>query len=183
MITIEDRAGDGWLSRALKWLGHYGGLSFVVMIAITVTNLAAGDPSGGPLAWATNVIVIAWFIVFMLHDRWHRGLCERCIRSAPLDPEKTCTRWIFALRWHHLNRPLKIGILIAFVIAMALLGHFGGRTFWAHAAETALLLPLSLVYLAEFEHTRLRPWCPFCRWDEGGDAEVVPGPVQPAVSA
>ena len=36
--------------------------------------------------------------------------------------------------------------------------------------------------ISVWQHRKLQPWCPYCRWDEGGDEEVSPDVPDPAMS-
>jgi hypothetical protein len=52
---------------------------------------------------------------------------------------------------------------------------------WQYAVDAVAVSLLGGKYLIDHQHRRLYPWCPYCRWDDGGGEEVSPDvPVVPA---
>ena len=46
---------------------------------------------------------------------------------------------------------------------------------WVLAVDALTVAALGATYVVTWQHRRLYPWCPFCRWDEGGEPRGIPG--------
>ena len=69
------------------------------------------------------------------------------------------------------------------VVAWDILGTlFRHPPAWALALSALGSVALGLTYVVTWQHRRLYPWCPFCRWGDGGAEEVSPDVPAPAVS-
>jgi hypothetical protein len=168
-------------SPLFMWLGHYG--TYIMFACLAV--MAAADLAGNPafLTWSVAFAIAVWAAAFFTDHAYHQErLCERCIAATPLDPAAAVARWDVALRWRHARRA---GIVVlVLVIAWFTAGSFlvPYRSGWTRALDVLALLVLGASYAADYLHRRFYPWCPYCRWDEGGDEEAVPVlPEEPAV--
>jgi hypothetical protein len=167
--------------RASTWLGHYSTVLLLVAVAVSVAADAAGRPSG-PLDWALSAVWLAWIVAFMADlGRHQERLCERCIAASPLDPQSAVTRWRHVLWVHHARRgqaAVLVAIIAWDVVSDSLFRH---PPAWALAVDALTVIVLGASYAATWQHRRLYPWCPFCRWDDGGEHEVSPDVPTPAV--
>lgn len=136
----------------------------------------------------TYAVLAFWLLVMYDAQPYHdKHLCARCAASAPADPDKAVGRWMPALRWVHARR-------VIYVTACAIIGWIAYATlftsswdpWWATAVDVFVLVPvITWMYAAQYAHRRLKPWCPFCDWGNGGDGDPEPSPdvPQPTVSA
>lgn len=139
------------------WLGLHSGL-----LNVLATTVAA--------AW--GVTLVADF----LHQQ-STALCLRCINDVPVDAPVRAERRKWALRFHHFTAERTgqvTGMLIIFVPNLLVLAMHPAPTMLG--AAPGLLWSLSAI-ISSSQHRRLRPWCPYCRWDEDGDHEPSPDPV------
>jgi hypothetical protein len=177
---LQAPAGEGQdmtdrTDRALMWLGHYATHLLLLAIAAAVVN----DSLGGHVTaaqYADSALWIAWFAALMAEINRHQGrLCERCIAAAPtLDPESSVRRWRPALRCYHV-KAVTIVLLLVMLAWFIYIDTTGGRKHpWQYALDAVAVIILGAKYLIDHQHRRLYPWCPFCRWDEGGSEEVAP---------
>ena len=161
----------------MRTVGHYAPWVLAALLGGVIV-LTAVPALTVPWPALLAVLVGAGYLALCLvaHDR---RLCERCIRSVPLDASRVAARYRVRFRVAHLfeHRPLAVGYLGA-VLATALLAeHPVGRYVWA--ASQASLGYLLFVYVA---HRRFQPWCPRCRTG-GSDlvASTPPKPVSPGL--
>lgn len=168
-------------SRLLMLAGHYAWLAGAVTLALS----AADDVTGrhvAPLLW---VAVAAWalFIIALGADLGHHKerLCERCIATTPLDAQAQAERRRPVLRLHH---ALKIRTAVTAVLLALSLWVTRGRhpPGWSYLADAVFLAALGVSLGSNFWHRKLYPWCPYCRWGDGGDHEASPDVPAPAVS-
>jgi hypothetical protein len=161
------------MSRAATLMTH----SIPALLVASITariGYFAGVPVIGSLDSLLSFAVLAWMFALYRHLRYG-GLCLRCLRMSPLDPESSVRHWRPFLWMVHWSRGKFWGIYgICVITAFA--------SDWADGwLKIALKLPLDIVFYsmtwAIWTHHRLAPWCPYCRgWDEGGDEELVPEP-------
>lgn len=170
--------------RPAMWLGHYSLPLLRVAVAVSVADDAAGQP-GGADGWAGWIVTAAWavWIAAVLADGGvhQERLCERCVAATPLDPQAAVDRWKRALRLHHNNgaRNGMLGGILACWLATGFLHH---PPAWALALSATADVAYGAFSLVSWKHRRLFPWCPFCRWGDGGAEEVSPDVPAPAVS-
>ena len=159
----------------MRTVGHYAPWALAALVGglILLTAVPAlSDAVPWPILLAVLVGVGYLALCLFAHAR---RLCERCIRSVPLDASRVAERYRMRFRVAHLfeHKPLVIGYLGAVLMTALLAGHPIGRYAWA--AAQASLVYLLFVYVT---HRRLQPWCPGCR--QGGSdliAPVRPNPV------
>jgi hypothetical protein len=166
--------------RAAMWLGHYSLAVLWAAIALT----AAADATGqhDPLEIASGVAWVVWFAAWSADGAVHQErLCGRCAASAPTGGQAEAARLQAVLRAHH--SPVASTAMLAGVIAgegaSFILRDFPVIAATADAAAV-ILLGVSVAITAR--HRRLHRWCPWCRWDEGGEHEPSPDVPAPALS-
>jgi hypothetical protein len=145
-----------------------------VLIAAILTTVALGvlpSPGGSLLVAGVTlvllVVVVATWVQLRRHDR---SLCERCVRSMPVNPSLDAERFHRRLALAHAgSRPGIIGAYLAVLVgadvavALAPPAMSGvALVLWASVQSTLVYLVLSHV-----THRRLQPWCPRC----GGGGE------------
>lgn len=163
-------------SRLIMWLGHYSTHLLAIVLALSVISDATGRP--GFMEWPAAIIWLAWVGTLPLSSPYHDSrLCERCLAAAPtLNPEAAIRRWISAL-WCHHHRSFWFtvaGVLFGWVTYTAVGIQRHHEHPWQYAVDALVLVLLGVLYLVPYQHRRLYPWCPYCRWDDGGDEEAVP---------
>jgi len=168
-------------SRLLMLAGHYTPVAFIALAAMALADEATGRHPG-LLRDITYVAGAAWLLSFYADEGYHsRGLCWRCARHAPANPDASVARWRRALWLHH--KPGLVLLAGALPVAVLLLGSHFPR--WLSvASDVCILVVAGSAFWSGIMHRRLRPWCPWCKpWDEGGDSEAVPDPEpDPAVA-
>jgi hypothetical protein len=168
--------------RPAMWLGHYATHLLLAAVAASVADDAMGQP-GGVVQWAAVAAWTVWIAAFLVDGGFHRErLCERCVAASPLDPQAAVDRWRRALRLHH-ARAVMVAVLAGVVgwnLASGAL--FRHPPAWALAVSALASVTLGASYAVSWQHRRLYPWCPFCRWGEGGAEEVSPDVPAPAVT-
>lgn len=156
-------------------IGHHGGHvlvgAIVAMILLAVFPLPADNPASFGLPILLFVVVIAAWVFMRRHDR---SMCERCLRTMPLDAAATAQRRHRRFAVVHLgeNRTVVAGYLVVLLGSNALLflESTPARLLWA-------AVQCSMVYLvlAHSTHRSLQPWCPWCSGGGGGE-DVVDAP-------
>jgi ABC-type transport system involved in cytochrome c biogenesis permease component len=167
-------------NRFLMLAGHYAYLGLVAVVVVDVADDGAAFHVPG-LRIAAGAVWILWLVAALLaDDRYHTSrLCERCIAATPLDPQAAVERRMRWLQLHHETR----WQMLALVPAVALELWLGTSHGWLSiAADLLLICVISLSFGSEYIHRRLYPWCPMCRWRDGGDHEVSPDVPAPVVS-
>lgn len=163
------------------WLGHNSRVLFASAAVLFIAQDAAGTAAPSWVNWTSNavsaVVLYSLYAEFSVHNR---QLCERCIAASPLDPQAAVRRWKAALRAAH-ARALQWGIVAGWTVKIVL-GFALGHDTWLFAADAVLCAACAVTALSYWLHRRLYPWCPFCRWDEGGGHEVSPDVPAPAVT-
>lgn len=178
-VSVQDRP-ENRRTRLLMWLGHYSD----VMIWGFIAAVILGDATGNSIGWIedTGAVVCGFWVLTKLADsRVHmERLCERCAAATPLDCQAAVRRWKRALWWRH-QRKAQLAVFIV-MAAIFLLDAIAGKHVWVYAVHAFGFLVLGLTTIPAWQHRRLQPWCPYCRWDDGGDEEVAPDVPAPAVS-
>jgi hypothetical protein len=170
------------LDPALLWLGHHANDLLLPAIVLAVADDALGHHVTA-VTWLDTGVWTAWILALVADVMHHQKmLCERCISAAPtLDPESAVRRWRRALRAHHAQRAMVTAMAIV-LAAIFYLGTVKHEHPWQYALDAVAVTALGASCVIGYQHRRLYPWCPFCRWDKGGDKEIVPPvPVVPQV--
>lgn len=179
--------GAGWAGRIsvperpAMWLGHYSTLLMLAAVVATVADDATGQRQAA-VGWAAAAAWACWIAAFLADGGYHRErLCERCIAASPLDPQAAVDRWRSVLRLHHARAAMVItmGTVVAWNFASVLIRR---PPWWVLALSALAYVVLGASYAVAWQHRRLYPWCPFCRWDEGGAHEVSPDVPAPAAT-
>lgn len=165
--------------RPAMWLGHYSMLALLAAVMASLADDATGQRPG-VAEWIAVAAWSAWMAASAADTGRHRErLCERCIAASPLDPQAAVSRWRAALRLHH-SRKAMITLLSAVVAWDVIDGLLHQPPWWALALSALGTAALGMSVFVTWQHRRLYPWCPFCRWDGGGPHEVSPDvPVTP----
>lgn len=194
MVTaaaVPSGAGDRWWSRTRMWFGHYADYLFMLMFVVFAVLIPI-RPHGPalvqllvfdvlPIVVAAAAVVSSAFMA-PYHDA---RLCLRDVRAAPLlDPAGAVVRHRRALAYHHSRFLQKVFVTGTFLMLVIFVTS-GGRHWWVQVLySVSLIVGLSRVYESRV-HTKLRPWCPFCRDNGGGwGGEAIPEPSpDPVVKA
>lgn len=170
-------------NRFFMWAGHYSIRMMLPAIAVIVVFTVTGRPGGdnGVLSWVVSAVWMAWFATVILDTGYHESrLCERCITATPLDPQAAVTRWDRILRFFHQRKRitvLAVAVTLWFFVGAAFTDH----KWWSYVLSVLCYALIGVLFTALHMHRKLYPWCPYCKWDGGGEKEVVPDP-DPAAS-
>jgi uncharacterized membrane protein YfcA len=180
----DSRWGRFWV-----WLGHYS--TQVSLVAVPVIWMGPATTAlffqhGDRVPRAATVVLVAAVVASMVSDvagwRHDGSLCLRDGDRTPLDPQAEVTRWRRRLRVRH-------NPLILYASGVAVLGWALVQPYLLWGAPMPVRLAASagaavvcvgtvwLTVLAPATHRRLRPWCPQCHWDGGGEEEPSPVPT------
>jgi hypothetical protein len=161
-------------------VGHYSPrlVLWILLLssALTLTGFDIGMLAAILFAAAIGGILLSRT---MVHDI---RLCKKCITRMPTNPGAVVERKDRSLRFAHFVMVRHWWAPLAYLIGMIAVqtAVFGLASFGEYAEdvifEITVTWPCVLLYMALNTHTRLRPWCPYCRWGSGGPKEVVPDP-------
>lgn len=145
----------------------------VAMMGLSALAARAETPGGTTLLTAA---LIAWLLLSL---RRGRTLCLWCAADFPLDPGELAQRRRRSLRLHHQTAGLGWTVVLVLGPLLGLVVLQAAVDLPRPAVElgiAAALMPLAVVAQAGVVHTRLQPWCPWCRRG-GGDGERSPDPA------
>jgi hypothetical protein len=170
--------------KAGMWLGHYSMLALWAVIAVTITGDATGQQHhGGVMTWITAAAWTVWVVALLADMRRHQEtLCERCVAAIPLDPQAAVTERKAILRAYHGSAVLILEVVALACVIPLLLFSLGQPPLWAYVLDAPAVLAIGALSVITWQHRRLYPWCPFCRWEDGGGHEVSPDVPAPAVT-
>jgi hypothetical protein len=131
-----------------------------------------------------SVLWVVTVIVSAMHVDVAR-LCLKCMEAvkadAPLRVQRPRTRAL--LKLHHVMNELPFWQRLAGFVLMISVPIFCTQVLKLDVIVARLIyLPFDLLLIAwiyaTWPHHKYRPWCPWCRrWDEGGEHEPSPDPV------
>lgn len=172
-MTVQDKPERGD-NRALMWLGHNSIRITFVYAAATVASNAMGQAD---FLWPeAAALSVAWIVSIFAEIAYHDDrLCEKCIAATPLDLQKAVDRWKPVLRARH-NR--RLGVAVALLIVGGTLATVFSpshpKPWWYYAANIMVVVVVAGYFGVQHVHRRLYPWCPWCRWEGDGEAEISP---------
>jgi len=164
------------------WIGHYW-MQLLIAYGIALAPLAFLHDS-----WslrATNCVVVIPAIMLFMHGMAHEvKLCEPCQAKMPLDPAAHAVkraRMLRAIHWLSTpvggrRRSVSRGLLL--FIALLAVGILLPSGPWGSLGDSAMIDGFFYSWiLMSRGHQRLQPWCPQCRWGDGGEKEPSPEPA------
>lgn len=155
---------------------HYAPHLFLVSLAVATITTWLPDGLWKWAAVALMAVATVGVAVDMFH---HRGrLCELCAANVPLNGGVLADRYRATFRgWHWMTArwwrypAVMVGVMVVLFPLPSPVG-----------VTIIYVLIAAWVWVAE-QHTRLRPWCPYCQWGGGGDEEQSPAtPPTPSTS-
>lgn len=182
---LNDAFGDPDKDRSTQTLARLAHTALPVVV-VTLGIRAAEWFIAVPL-WLdiiASVILTLAFLAASFHQNLAR-ICVRCMERVPADAPVRAQRQRWAL-WveHFIGR--RIVIWLALWIGIILFVGIGRHVLYPGIAsgdprDNWLLAPNDVffaVYVyAMVMHHRLSPWCPYCKWGDGGDHEPSPTPT------
>jgi hypothetical protein len=172
-------------------IGHYAEPIFPFILTASAVAGAVMDAlmprDSLPAAVFAVVVVLTLLVLVFTEALGHRGmLCDLCAAATPLDGGVLAERRRWMLRLAHFpnaGTPTQAMFRLAlFAMAATAINLVTSVVLSLPPSVTdiiriaTLTAPFALVMWASHRHNRLRPWCPYCRWDGGGDAEIAPAP-------
>lgn len=182
--AIDDPYGPRRIKRLVNTIGHYylAAFGFMVVLNAATAFVPARDiPGAESQVFLVVMVVIA--VSAIGHDA---GLCTHCGAATPLDGNAVAQRYARRLRlahwWFEGNERPVLAPVYGMVVLMLLLSA-------AFAALHIPPAPLCLAFpavvfpvaIAQRTHRILKPWCPQCRWGDGGDEEPSPAVPTPSL--
>lgn len=160
--------------RAATRLAHY---QPVIVIGVLVTALI--DDVVFQRSWPAELayfMIFLLFVVTLIAELHHSYLlCSRCGAATPVDGSGMATRRSKWLRFYHWTKSRKsmvmFGVAVLLTPALSAVLHFP----WV-VTSLPVYLYMAADSLSGLRHRPLQPWCPQCRWGDGGDEEQVPVP-------
>lgn len=148
---------------------------FASAVAIGTLAASTGQMFVGFLLplWLRVSLSLTTFVVLvacLLGIAYHAGrLCHDCLASLPLDPAARVTAKINRLRFVHSILDHKPTFFVIMVVLI-----FGSASTSMIGFCAGMVLNLLGIYfiLSTMTHSRLQPWCPWCR--EGGEEWFTP---------
>lgn len=175
MTTASD-PGEFRYQWAIDGLAHLQPLFWLAGAGVSLWTALIGD-----LGYISVALTLALLVSIFAGWKHSRSLCERCAKNTPLDTDAAIERdghWLQWAHWHadHVRKATLIflGLIILESVPIKLLSLM---------TEVALNVLLGALVYCHLKHRVLQPWCPWCRWDGGGDEEASPVPTPPSVHA
>lgn len=167
------------------WLAHQG--FTVTAVGFALLYPVAGLSDSRAVTSAATAAAICFGLVNIIEADVHRGLCPVCASRLPVDIGAAAVTHDRALRHYHwmhqVDKPLlrKPGV----VIPLAGLAVIVAVSMWLKASLAVNVIDVVLIggwscysTWVYRTHSRLMPWCPYCRHpDSDGDPVVAPRPV------
>lgn len=176
-MTVQDKPYRGD-NRALMWLGHNSiRITFAYSafaVAIAVAAFAGWQPVY--LTWPGAAFTLVWVGSIMAEMGYHdERLCEKCGKATPLDPQGAIDRWRPVLRAYHDSRFLiAVALIVVTGTTVMVMSPQHHAPWWAYAVAIFVAVVVAGYFWFVHIHRRLYPWCPWCRWEGGGDEEISP---------
>jgi len=185
MSTIGDAFGDpdeGPRARTLARVAHTALPVIVGTLAIRAVNWFGEIPY-----WldTTTTLVLIWVVVLATIHQAIARICVRCMERVPADAPVRAQRQRWALWLVHFARR-SIWVWFGVWMILILLYYLAESLLYpglpANSPQDNWLLAPGDVLFAAYAyglvmHHRLSPWCPYCRWGEGGTHEQAPTPT------
>jgi hypothetical protein len=165
-----------WAAHRAPWLYAAYGWSAVVILPFP-------EPRGMAYALWCLAAVAAGIFVGNAQARHDYAYCQRCVDetlNSDVIPSEEAERQRTALWLHHKwHTSWSLAFMVLGWVVLALfLGRVGAAL---SAAAVWTTVGVAVAYQAR--HSRLMPWCPFCRHRGGDDDhEPVPEPSPPGVT-
>lgn len=177
--NLEDDLGDpdrspraGLLAR----LAHLFPYALTLWVVYTIASAAGVLPS---LLWVPALAILLVMAVGDLHGYYGR-ICLRCMESLPVDAGQRVAQWRWLLWFQHRVMRRRWGYFIGWFglvfVEVAFRFALGFGTGEAHWTGAPLNVWVGVSIWSGWKHHRYQPWCPYCRWDDGGDREPSPDP-------
>lgn len=127
-----------------------------------------------------TVVIGVITIAILLGGLFHSGLgflCDICINRFPLDApaqaekrKKRLYAFHFRIKWFY-------RAFLVYVLSGTIASPMGLARFWGNALMTLSLAPMTYWYGYVFRtHSELKPWCPYCRPNGGGEYKKIDSP-------
>ena len=173
---------DGFRDRPrVSWIIHYSeNMIFVALLALIGLDLATINTNSMLFFILSGIPLYTLVVAALYHGS---RLCEHCITSTPINPSLEAERHERSLQIWHKKHAISIAFIVYLVFLLAivpLVEHFLPKGYIrAHVIrQIPYLIWFPMMYVFRM-HSRLRPWCPWCRDDGGwGFREVVPDPQE-----
>lgn len=156
---------------------HHPLATGIPIVATNVVSRLVTDHVAALLGLALGFLTLALAVLWSIAVHAHFGrMCEQCAADVPSDPQAAIERRRWVLRATHRIFDSSRALLLfsaawigSWFATTYLIAPIVGDITWAAGM---LVLPV----LAAL-HNPLQPWCPQCRWGDGGDEEVAPDPA------
>jgi peptidoglycan/LPS O-acetylase OafA/YrhL len=188
VTTAAENPGRRPLHALAMLLGHYitiiTPINALIMFAVIVYRAVWAHRMGVVASAIAMAVMSVVFVALLLKDFYHdRRLCLRCLNAAPmLNPQAAVDKHIEALRSCHFRRwrvsSLAVVLIATFIVAVAvpLAGWpWPGRALLIVAGAVGFTAALYMDY-ATVMHSRLQPWCRWCK-RRGFGGEPLPEPT------
>lgn len=173
MTTAASGAGR---DRRRDWLDHRAPALMIVEYVLVVPALLTSG-------WISLVLIgtavyLQFWSVFLTRRHNHR-LCAECIDNWPLDPEAEVAH---RMNWLRIEHRFNLSPKQIAITGLGIMGVLIASLWLPRGAITAVVIVTNLVVLpagtrAAWVHSRLQPWCPWCRESGGGEAYFDPDPA------
>lgn len=139
------------------------------------------------LSMATLAPILLVLVIGQMHVLFAR-ICLPCMEQVREDASvrvQSNRRWVrTTLRIYHLTDGWKFFLVVAgpMIVAGLLVRWLAGETLedweWGWTIQVPAHVWLMASFGSMWRHHKYLPWCPWCRrWDEGGEHEPSPDPV------
>lgn len=160
------------------WVAHklYGWSAALFVVFLLATVSVTGNTV---VAWVTFPVCLAYAALNLYEAAVHQGLCPICATQIPVNPDTAITaqdRWLRCYHWcqRPLLRRYRRGLLVDVVVVVAVIT----VSFWPgpvrNVVYAVLLGGWGLLETTIFRtHSKLMPWCPYCRHRGKDDESII----------
>lgn len=171
------RPGKKKLKLKRRAFVHYAVWALPVAVTLTVLVGMLALKRGGWLEWLYSMAALSTLVLLLASMGHGEITCFTCAKRISVNGGELAERRMRWLRlWHQTQYPLPAVAFAAWVISWAFAGTAPGR-----AAVAAAGFCMGVYVILQGMHSRVKPWCPWCR-DDGGEGaeEDIPDPSRNA---
>ncbi|TLQ39242.1 hypothetical protein [Streptomyces marianii] len=163
-----------WFDQRRSWKHrHYGYGLYVGYLVASFVVRPLPLPRSVAIALSVGLLIAAGSGLAAMY-RHHGRLCERCVEEMPLNPQETASKRRSLLRLYHAS--VVLAVFNVSVMAVFLLALTREWTALEIVAFEVILVTSLAAIVSQRSHSRLQPWCPWCRHGGRGPREVQGDP-------
>lgn len=166
---------------ALKRHRHYGTHAVIAFLLITIILVPLTAAELVPVGIYIGLLAFCLF-AWITRIRHSFGyLCDECIASMPLVPQKRADElkpalWAMHLLNGHRYRALALSLCVLALSVVSAVLLFTGHTVPYVIVQELVPLYVLVDVISQHVHGKYRPWCPYCNGGGGGGGARAESP-------